>query len=248
MTINKIHTYVLSFFFMLIMCGMLYAESKENATLMVFPARKSIVQLAFDFARLEPVTLVTYNSESDISEPSLYIWKKSLNNWVKIDMDDYRSASLFQPKPSEVIILGNDDRILSTMKQASQWCQNVKVISKLDIVTVVNKVNESLNFSPRGWKWLAKRHELEISDLNAERRRYGKYGKPGETKVPEETAPMPKTEQEPIVIPPVTSTSTAQPVQKETVAPIAEQEKGLDNQSASKVIFESPGETQPEDK
>ena len=55
------------------------------------------------------------------------------------------------------------------------------------MLTLVNSLDHIFDFSSREWKWLAKEHQLELKDLNSDRRKYGRFGKPGE----EQTVPMP---------------------------------------------------------
>jgi hypothetical protein len=52
-------------------------------------------------------------------------------------------------------------------------------IASLTPVDLLNELNRDLAFTPMEWRWLAKRYGLTLTDLNAERRRYGKYGPPG---------------------------------------------------------------------
>ena len=160
--------------------GVSDAAPKRDEVLMVIPSRHAIVQLGFDFAKIVPLKLIAYGTGMDGAMPVLHIWDKRLNDWVQIDSFLYRNGSLFDPLPKTVIIIGGTERIVNSIRSASAWGQDVRIIPTLDKVAVVNSVNEVLNFSPRAWRWIARRHELEIVDLNADRRRYGKYGKPGE--------------------------------------------------------------------
>ena len=49
-------------------------------------------------------------------------------------------------------------------------------------MAIVNDWHKHMLFSAQEWEWIAKRHGLKLKDTNWERRKYGRYGKPGEKK------------------------------------------------------------------
>ena len=61
-------------------------------------------------------------------------------------------------------------------------CPDAKRLPKLNPVDLANGMNEVMEFSGHEWRWLADRYKLTLNDRNWERRRYGRYGKPGETR------------------------------------------------------------------
>lgn len=157
-------------------CAYLPSRNLDPVVLVV-PSRYTIVQLAFDIARLRPVTLVAYDKLG--SESLIHVWNPQLQEWAKIGMDEYSAGSFVVSRPKRMYILGSESDLPEGMTGASTWCPVVKEVSPLDVVTVVNALHEDMSFSQGEWKWLAKRHGLKFKDLNYERRRYGKYGKPG---------------------------------------------------------------------
>jgi hypothetical protein len=46
-------------------------------------------------------------------------------------------------------------------------------------VELVNGLDDIFKFSAGEWRYLAREYKLTLKDLNAERRRYGRYGRPG---------------------------------------------------------------------
>lgn len=163
------------------------AETRES-TLLVIPARHTIMQLSLDIAGLRPVSLVAYEGNAASIDPLMHIWNGKTREWVRTGIEEYASADIFEIRPQRIILIGNDNDLPSLLIEASFWCADVKRIPTLNIMTLVNTLNESLEFTPREWKWLARRYKLKLKDLNAERRRYGRYGKPGEKR----KVPMPR--------------------------------------------------------
>ena len=175
-----------------------------DASVLVIPSRYTIVQFAFDMTRLRPVTLVAYDNAGD--SLLLHVWNPSLQEWVRIDMDEYASGNITSPVAARVHLLGSNQDLPSGMVAASQWASVVEQIDTLNIATIVNTLDKHMRFSNSEWKGLAKRHNLTIEDANRDRRKYGKYGKPGE----KPSVPMPAEEiteeiiSEPMPMPTVT--------------------------------------------
>ena len=186
------------------------------ATVMVIPARYTIVQFSFDILALRPVSLVSYGNGEVAESQAMHIWDPKARQWVPTNVEEYNTGAIFDVTPQRVVLIGSDQDLPANLISASSTlCSDVTRVPTLDIVTLVNALNDSLKFHPREWRWLAARHRLQLKDLNAERRRYGKYGKPGSKK---KDSPLPVTEgesreAETLVIPvPVES---AAPVQAE---------------------------------
>lgn len=180
----------------------------ETPTLLVIPARYTIVKFSFDVARLRrAVSLVSYSGEVEAT-PLMHVWRSDAQEWVKMSIEEYRSADAFKIRPQRIILVGGDKVLPSSLIEASTWCSDVKRIPTLNIMALVNALNEDLKFHSLEWRWLAMRYELKLKDLNAERRRYGRYGKPG-----------PKRE---VPVPPVRSVAEEIPLEEvkpETVEP-----------------------------
>ena len=150
----------------------------QGQILMVVPARYTIIQLAFRLACLRPVTVIAYGDGSNVMSPVMHIWDGDAYNWTKINFAEYNSGSVFRKMPKTIIIIGNNKALLKNF--IPSWYSTVNQMPIVDIMTLVNNLDSSLKFTPSEWKWLARRYELKLKDLNAERRRYGRYGKPGE--------------------------------------------------------------------
>jgi hypothetical protein len=148
----------------------------QGETLMVIPARHTVVQLAFDLTSLRPIKLVAYDGKPDTEKPAMHLWEPAAGEWVQIDLDRYRDGSVFPTAPDLVLLVGADRDLPTVLLDAPPWGQNVKRVPALDVKTIVNTVNETARFNGREWKWLADRYSLRLKDLNETRRRYGRYG------------------------------------------------------------------------
>lgn len=146
------------------------------ATLLVVPSRYTIVQLAFDVAKLRPTTLVAYEVEPRHKTMVLHRWDANANDWMRMAQEDYTSGMAYRPVPLRAILVGGDADLPAALTELPSG-MDVQRIPTLKVAPMVNALNETLSFTPSEWRWLARRHRLELEDLNAERRRLGKYGR-----------------------------------------------------------------------
>lgn len=161
----------------------------SDVTLLVVPSHYTSVQVAFDVAKLRRnIMMVSFSELGVKTGQALYIWDSTASAWAKLTFADYGSGNVFAVKPGRVIIIGSEKDVPPVLGEVTSWCSDVKRIPTLNIMEVFNSLNESFHFTTPEWKWLAKTYELKLEDKNAERRRYGKYGKPGERA---QQAPMP---------------------------------------------------------
>lgn len=162
-----------------VLCSGVWSEAAADRTVLVVPARHAIVRLAFDVASLKKVTLVSYSVPKRSNVPALFVWDKSVQQWIQIATQDFADGAVFPEKPDRVIVVG-DDSVGTAIAQVATMLAPASMIRSMSVMELTNGLDTFLHFSASQWKWLAARHELELRDLNAERRRYGRYGKPGD--------------------------------------------------------------------
>jgi len=186
------------------------ADSKDTV-LLVLPSHYTIVQLGFDMAKLrKDVLIVCYNEKGAKTGQSLYIWDPNATpaKWVPTTFENYSSGEAFGVKPGKVLILGTEKDVPAVLAGTSKWCSDVTRANTLEIMELINSLNATFKFTSSEWKWIAKEYDLKLEDMNAERRRYGKYGKPGErakvevpgVEVKETKKPVPAVVTAPVVI------------------------------------------------
>jgi hypothetical protein len=171
--------------------------AEPTVTALIIPARYTIVQLAFDIAHMDDtVTLVSYEQANDIAQPALHIWDAQAGDWLRIAVDELQSGQVFRTLPKHALVIGNELDQMTILEDAvGAWCPDVLRIESMNIAEIVNQADSRLDFTPYEWKWLAMRYQLQIEDLNADRRRYGRYGKPGGAKNDESRPSQPPSDQ-----------------------------------------------------
>lgn len=184
------------------------AAGKLN-TLLVVPARKQMVQLAFDMQSLRQADVVSWSPASGSEEPLLYYWIG--DKWEPLSLDQFRSASYLSRKPQKTIFIGPDTPALLTEAQGS----GIARFETFDTAVLVNNLNDFYAFSDGEWRLLSKRYNFVLRDTNAQLREQSRTYQPG----PEKTS----TRQAPVTFnnpPPATVIQVKlSPVKKTTPAP-----------------------------
>jgi len=198
-----------------------FAAKKGNITVLVVPARHTVVRFAFDIAAIRDVTLVAYGGETPQGEQLLHVWNAEAKKWTFLSMDEFSFGQFLPDVPDTVILIGASRDMPEFITANAPAAKRVINIPSINPMPMANRLNERMRFSPREWRMLAKRHGLKIKDLNEERRRYGRYGPPGKrVERPRAADPEPVVEDapEPTVI-------EETPPARE---PIALEEKGME--------------------
>jgi hypothetical protein len=154
----------------------LAADNTKGPAVLVVPARHTIIKLAFDIAALRDVALVAYDKVPDIEGPFLHVWNADTPAWDRLTLDEYNVGAFCDKVPNEMILVGYRADLPATVIAGASQANKVTRIDTLNLVTIVNTLDKSMKFTPSEWKVLAKRHRLEIKDMNYERRRWGRYG------------------------------------------------------------------------
>jgi hypothetical protein len=158
-------------------------SATAGRTLLVIPARYSVVQFAADITRLRPADMVAYDTRGEQGEVVVHFWEPSQQSWVLGSLDELRLGARFDAMPSRVVLIGGERDVPPAVLSAVSGLGTTPArVLSLRVVDMVNALNDTLKFTAGEWRWLAKRHQLETVDLNAERRRYGRYGSPGVNK------------------------------------------------------------------
>jgi len=198
--------------------------SAADSLLMVVPVRQRTMDFAFDVSRMKPVTLVAYDTRNP-GKPALSVWDREHGAWEALSAAEYAAGSFLPAGVKQVVIVGPEKEMPADLEKIA-WApvERVPLISFSDIA---NKLDATLKFSVGQWQYLADQYGFKIQDMNAELRRYGKYGPPGQ-----KSHLPPKVETEtviplPVVLPQetpveVTSVPVAAPVVKPAApAPVA---------------------------
>lgn len=154
-----------------------FAAAATPESIIVLPARKRIVHLAFQIAQCKDVGLVAYNNNPTLPAPLIHVWNGQ--EWVQVTAEEYQQGAFMSGEPKHVFIIGDHNALPPQMTALPDWAKNAEVIPSMGTADIVNKIGQALKFSGRQWQWIAQANDLSVADQNAERRRYGRWGAPG---------------------------------------------------------------------
>ncbi len=148
-------------------------SSAPAFTLIVAPARYSVLQVAFDVLQQYPSVLVSYQSSPNQADPVLHAWNGS--EWVLVTMKDYREVNFLESLPDRTILIGDASVLPDSLVEASSWAPGMNRVTALDTATLVNELGRSQGWTDAVWKWFAARYGLSLADEAAERRQVSWY-------------------------------------------------------------------------
>lgn len=146
-------------------------------TLIVAPARYSVIQMSFDLIKKRSAVLVSYRGEATTAEPLLYAWNGT--EWVYVSLQDYREVRFVQDPPKQVVLLGDENTLPASLKQATGWAKNVQTVKALDNAALVNEFGRLFKWSKEEWQWFAGRYNLSLQDESEPYRKSSWYDQPG---------------------------------------------------------------------
>ncbi len=166
----------------------------QGPTMLVVPARYTVLQVAFDINRVFPSVLVSYQGDASTAEPLLYAWNGK--EWVYVSLTSYAEASFLGNPPSRIILVGDAALLPPVLVESSAWCPNVYRIQDIDTPRLVNSLARAYDFKDRDWAWFAGRYNLTLVDVNQDKRAQSWYDGSMPVKV------MPDGREERVYVPP----------------------------------------------
>lgn len=152
------------------------AKPNREATLLIVPARPRLVQLAADLAYLRPVAIVSCRGDARAADPLLFAW--SNGEWQYVSADDFRERRFLAEWPPQVVMIGDDQTLPAHLEEEASWGATVTRLKTLQVADLINSLDAVFKFTDREWKWLAKRYDLKLTDINAPRRQFNPYDIP----------------------------------------------------------------------
>jgi hypothetical protein len=150
--------------------------SAAGLTMLVVPARYSVIQLGMDIAQHYEAVMVSYQGDASSGKPLIYAWNGQ--EWVKISLEDYASGAFLQVTPSRAVLVGDENLLPPAMASINSWCARVVRVSSLDTASLVNELAKVFGFRSADWQWFAKRYNLTLQDANGEARKTSWYDRP----------------------------------------------------------------------
>lgn len=166
-------------------------DQAGGPTLLVIPSRSSVIQFATDIAHIRSLRVVAYD-KTQSGQLIWFIWDENREGWEPIGFDEIQTGNAMAHSPSTIFLISQPGQSPAGI---TAGYSNTHNIESLNIKDIVNALHEELSFRPSEWKWLARRYGLQLKDRNAERRRYGRYGRPGGKPLDsgmDSVAPMPE--------------------------------------------------------
>lgn len=161
----------------------------------VVPAREAAVRMAFDMAALRPSYLVSYQVRPGAEPPWLHVWDAAARRWIETNLEAYGAGANFGGMPRTAFFLGTETEFPPQLDEYAGWAVRKVRLTTLNPMPCLNAFHEAFRFTPAEWRWLARRYNLDLKDRNEQRRRYGRYGPPGqpppEAGMPPGAAPAP---------------------------------------------------------
>ena len=160
------------------------ARLNQETTLLVVPARPRMVQLAFDLADMRPVVVLSCRGDARAAVPLLFVWTNGA--WQYVSPDDFRERRFVSEWPRQVIMIGDDHVLPALLEDEVAWGADVTRLKTMSLADLINGMDPVFRFTDREWKWLARRYDLKLTDINAPRREFNPYDIP-RSKLPLET-------------------------------------------------------------
>ena len=145
-------------------------------TLVVAPARYSVLQVGFDLVQRCGVTLVSYRGDATTEKPLLHLWTGQ--EWKYIPLAEFQSGLFMERKPSQTVVIGEARMVPQALAPMSVWAGKQTAITSLFTDEILNQVSKPLRFSREDWAWFAARYNMQLDDKNAAVRNDSFYNHP----------------------------------------------------------------------
>lgn len=153
------------------------AQVAAAFTLIVAPARYSVMQVAQDVLQRSPSVLVSYQGEASTAEPVLHAWNG--REWVPVTMKDFREVNFLQKLPERTILIGSDDVLPQVLVEAASWSPRIDRITDMSTGPLINDFGRILQWRSSDWEWFSRRYNLTLVDEAAPLRATSWYDQPG---------------------------------------------------------------------
>lgn len=175
-----------------VLLGGLLAGGSADASdlLLVVPGREGPVKIGQDMTHMRPdaVELVAYRRSGQTGKMLFHAWDGSSGGWLAVANDEFAKGAFLRTPVRRVLVLGTPFDGISEVAGAIDWTDDVIRQTSLAVADIMPLLDRELSFTAPEWAWLAQRYGIELRDRNEQRRRYGRYGEPGQRRM---TPPAP---------------------------------------------------------
>lgn len=171
----------LSYFALLILLALpsMQLAHAMNNEILVVPARARTIKLAFDIQALRNPTIISYGITDDPLNPLMHVWNPAKRSWQRFPISEIASRIMNIPaNPETVYIISLPEEDLEVISTALSHANDLLNIPSMSVATILTTLNRNMAFTTQEWQALAERYQLEITELNFEKRRWGRFGPP----------------------------------------------------------------------
>lgn len=180
------------------------ATAAREFSLVVAPARFSVIQVLFDVVDRRPAVLVSYQRAASTEEPLLHVWDGV--SWNPLSLHALGELGFLERTPDRVILIGDDLLVPEAVRDTlTGTVSDIVVIRDLENASLLNELGRVFSWSGREWSWFAGRYNLDMEDEASVIRGRSWYDRQG---------PMPRqgtTRYEPAPIKPASRPATPPP-------------------------------------
>ena len=154
-------------YFSWVAAGMLAASTAAWAggTVVVAPARISVIQVGMDLAARYGVTLVSYQGEVSTAKPLIHIWNGT--GWDFLPLEDFVEGKFLPTKPTQTLVIGDEKLVPEAFAPMSAWAGKVQKLPGLGTPDILNAAGAALKFRSEDWQWFSTRYNMKTEDINA---------------------------------------------------------------------------------
>ena len=145
--------------------GLAAPANVSGATLVVAPARYSVLQVGFDLVQRCGVTLVSYRGEATTEKPLIHVWTGQ--EWKFVSLPDFQSGAFLAQKPAQTLVIGNAQLVPAVFSPMAAWAGRVIPVTSLYSDEILNQAASALRFGKEDWDWFAARYNMKLNDTNA---------------------------------------------------------------------------------
>jgi hypothetical protein len=212
------------------------SRKPSGLSVIVAPANYTVLQVAFDIADHYPALIVSYEDDGNAADPFMHVWNGT--SWRRLTIEGYSSGDFLGPRPSQVLVVGDDNALSETLlAQSEGWGSQAYILPKAPLRDLMNQLGQRFRFGKRDWTYFAERYKLSVIDLNAAKRdaswydgkmlKEGSKGAADPAAVPADDPPTLGTNGEQKLLPPAVNSVTSLEV-PEVVQPVAVQATTVD--------------------
>ncbi len=143
-----------------------------NRTVMLLPARQRTVQMGFDLLQIRPqLLLISYQGTAESADAGMHVWDG--REWLRLSDSDYQDGRFLRTGTAvdQMYLIGREAEVPGILQYRPVWSEEMHWIQSLQVSDLVNILGQRFRFTRDEWRWLARLHDLDLSETRIRRRR-----------------------------------------------------------------------------